>query len=575
MKTLRLLAPTVLASSLLLAACGGNDASTASSAPLAYAPADTPYVFGMLEPMPDEVIERFMDRGERMGEIYATQFQKLRGEMARKDDDARTTRFMEALATEFEGKSMRESIALFGVDGHQRMAFYGIGLAPVMRMELADPAALPALVGRIEAATGESLPSGEVDGQRYWAIDFGTNDAPLMLLAAVVGDQLVMAMSPNKPDDSTLRTLLGMTPPKASILDGDRLALLQQRHRFLPSMIGEIDSHRLLDTLAAPATPLETAFLSAMDSEKPAISAECRDEYGRLADLMPRIAFGYTRIDTVHMDQVSIIETAPSLATPLKTLRAPMPGMGAASENAAVSFGYSLKLGSIPALASQFATAVNSAPFQCESLDWLNQAAAEAPKAGNNPGIYMIAPAFSGIHLIIDDIAFGDDMKPSKLKGSLLVGSDNPQSLLGMAKQYVPQLSSLEVKTDGSLQKLELPAIPDLDIQLPTWVTATSNMLGIAFGAGADADIAARMKSDPVEQPLFVMGYDGALYAQMMQTVMKKAAADASSDEQRVEMEQTAALMSELYGEWLQHLGMRIDITDDGIAFTQRIRSAP
>jgi len=580
MTTRRLPAPTRLASSLLLtsallAACGGGDkTASADAAPLAFAPADTPYVFGMVEAMPGDVVERFMDRGDRMGELYAAQFKKLRAEMAKKGGDARTTKFVEALATEFEGKSLRESIALFGINGHQRMAFYGIGLAPVLRMELADPAALPALVGRIESKVGETLPSGEVNGQHYWAVDFGEKDAPLMMLAAVVGNQLVMALSPSQPDDTTLKTLLGLTPPKSSILDGERMSQLQQRHHFLPSMLGEIDSQRLLDTLAAPATPLETAFLSALHTEKPAISDECRGEYATLTGLLPRVAFGYTRLDVQHMDQVSIIETAPALSKPLKTLRAPMPGM-AASDDAAVSFGYSLRLGAIPALASQFATAVNSAPFQCESLDWLNQAAAEAPKAGNNPGIYMMAPAFSGVHLIVDDIAFDDEMKPSKLKGSLLVGSDNPQALLGMARRYVPQLSSLEVKTDGSLQKLDLPAIPDVDIQVPTWVTATSNMLGIAFGAGADADIAARMKSDPADQPLFVMGYDGALYMQFMQQVMKRAVEDAKSDEERAELEQTTAVVSQIYGEWFQHLGIRIDITDDGIAMTQNITSAP
>ncbi|MCB1559518.1 MAG: hypothetical protein KDI75_00205 [Xanthomonadales bacterium] len=576
MTTRRLLAPALLVAALLLAACGGKDETASNaSAPLAYAPAGTPYVFGMLEPMPDDVIERFMDRGERMGEIYANQFQRVRGELARKGGDERTGKFIEALAAEFEGKSLRESMALFGVDGHQRMAFYGIGLVPVLRMELADPAALPALIARMESRVGESLPTGKIADQGYWIIDFGEKDAPLMLLAAVIGEQLVITLSPSQPDDATLKTLLGMTPPSSSILDGQRLAQLQQRHHFLPSMIGEVDSQRLLDTLAGPATPLETAFLSALETEKPAFSRECRDEYGRLADLLPRVAFGFTRLDTSRMEQISIMETAASLATPLKTLRAPMPGMGAASADAAIDFGYSLKLGSIPALAGQFATAVNSAPFQCESLDWLNQAAAEAPKLGNNPGIYMAATVFSGTHLIIDDIAFGDDMKPSKLKGSLLVGSDNPQALLSMARQYVPQLSSLEVKTDGSLQKLDLPAIPDVDIQVPTWVTATHNMLGIAFGAGADADISARMKSDPAEQPLFVMGYDGAVYMKLMSTVMNKAAAEARSDEKREEIEQTAAMLDEIYGSWLQHVGVRIDITNDGIVFTQNIVSAP
>src|SRR5690606_17764475 len=176
---------------------------------------------------------------------------------------------------------------------------------------------------------------------------------------------------------------------------------------------------------------------------------------------------------------------------------------------------------------------------------------------------------------IVDDIAFDADIKPTKLKGSLLVGSDNPQSLLGMARQYVPQLSSLEVKTDGSLQKLELPTIPDVDIQVPTWVSATSNMLGIAFGAGADTDIAGRMKSDTAEQPLFVMGYNGALYAQLIQTVMEKSAAEAKDEATRQGVERTAALMTEIYGNWIRHFGMRLDITDKGIVMTQTITTAP
>src|SRR5690606_36859894 len=235
----------------------------------------------------------------------------------------------------------------------------------------------------------------------------------------------------SQPDDATLRTLLGLTPPESSVLDSGRLAQLQQRHGFLPLMIGEFDSRRLLDTLSAPATPLDAAFLDALDTEKPTISAECQDEYGKLATMVPRVAFGSTRMDAGFRDSIGIIETAPAMSTPLLTLRAPMPGMAYLNDDTAISIGYSLKHGAIPQLASQFAVAVNAAPFQCSSLDWLNQAAAEAPRLGNNPGIYAAAPVFNGVHLIVDDIAFDADIKPTKLKGSLPVGSDNPQSLLG------------------------------------------------------------------------------------------------------------------------------------------------
>ena len=111
----------------------------------------------------------------------------------------------------------------------------------------------------------------------------------------------------------------------------ERMSQLQQRHHFLPSMLGEIDSQRLLDTLAAPATPLETAFLSALHTEKPAISDECRGEYATLTGLLPRVAFGYTRLDVQHMDQVSItVARSTASATPATiTTIQPSTGSGA------------------------------------------------------------------------------------------------------------------------------------------------------------------------------------------------------------------------------------------------------
>jgi hypothetical protein len=54
----------------------------------------------------------------------------------------------------------------FGTDA--RMALYGIDLLPVMRVELADPAAFRALVKRLDQKAGQPLATLRIDEQDAW-----------------------------------------------------------------------------------------------------------------------------------------------------------------------------------------------------------------------------------------------------------------------------------------------------------------------------------------------------------------------------------------------------------------------
>ena len=46
-------------------------------------------------------------------------------------------------------------------------AFYGLGLAPVMRLQLNDPNAFEGFVGRLETAYGKKLDVASVGTQNY------------------------------------------------------------------------------------------------------------------------------------------------------------------------------------------------------------------------------------------------------------------------------------------------------------------------------------------------------------------------------------------------------------------------
>ena len=74
--------------SLGLAACGGGDdaatpqaADAAAGNPLlAHAPADTPYLFATLEPLPDDVLDHFIERFQPVLDEMQEQMQQALAE---------------------------------------------------------------------------------------------------------------------------------------------------------------------------------------------------------------------------------------------------------------------------------------------------------------------------------------------------------------------------------------------------------------------------------------------------------------------------------------------------------------
>src|SRR5690606_24252550 len=129
--------------------------------------------------------------------------------------------------------------------------------------------------------------------------------------------------------------------PARDLRDGAPLVALNRKYGFTPYASGYVDLGRLVAELTAPATPLETAFLAALEVEKPAVDETCRAEYAALAALVPRLAFGYTVLEPKRSHAVSHLELRSDIARDLQALRAPMPGVEAGSASLA-NFGVSL-----------------------------------------------------------------------------------------------------------------------------------------------------------------------------------------------------------------------------------------
>lgn len=538
------------------AAVGGPDA------PLAYVPADTPYVIANLDTLPRDKIDAWLRQSDTVMQMYRTQFDTLRAALEDKDPASPAVRWGKALDAEFRGKDVRQSVEMLGIDLQSRSAVYGIGLVPVARMTLADPGKLRAFIGRVETAAGEKLATGKAGDVDYW--QFTDDTAPLRAILALQGSHLVLTLAP-KGDDASLRTLLGLDKPAQSLADGGALPSLNAKYGYTPYATGYVDTTRLLKVFTGPATPLETAFLAALEIEKPQVDAVCQAEYDALAQVMPRLVFGYTELDVKRSVGVSHLELREDIARDLMTLRAPMPGLAAANDSL-FNFGISLKLAQLPPLVAKWAGAVQSAPWQCPSLAELNTAFAEGSVQLNNPAVFAAGPVFEGLHAIATRFSVPAPGAEPDFAGKLLIGSPSPKALLGLAQSMAPALASMQLQPDGQVQPL--PAMPGLPPSLPAHVAMTDTLLGIAVGAGEEATLAQAMTVNPAQQPLLVVGYSGAAFAQFFEQMQATMEASADDDAEREELRRSTELMKQVYG-MIRRIEMRVEFDETGIVFHQ------
>src|SRR5690242_19779235 len=176
---------------LLLAGCGKK--TVEDTAPLSFAPADTPYLYANFKPLPDDVRQAWNKHANAMFSYSADSYRKLANLVRTKSPEAAAE--LDAVSAELaKAKSLQQFSKETGISQQAHYALYGIGVAPVLRIELADPAAFLAFNERIEKRIGHPFKTAMLDGQKYSVNAYGSDK--LRWLAAIEGNQVVMTVAP-------------------------------------------------------------------------------------------------------------------------------------------------------------------------------------------------------------------------------------------------------------------------------------------------------------------------------------------------------------------------------------------
>ncbi len=558
----RLLRTAVLGGLLALAACGKKEEDTS---PLGFVPADTPFVIANTEAVPEATRAAWSRQMQAAWPVIIGLYEQMLATPTPDDADPRvqTARNVaKALIDEIKPRNTPEKWAEIGLGMASRGAFYGVGLVPVMRVELGDADAFRAMIARVEASSGAKLGTLDVGGQQVWTIDIDK----VRGLIAIQDKHLVASLLPVNAEDALVRGVLGLDKPEQNLAGTEALAKLGKDEGYTPYGSGWVDLRRVVALL--DKDPGYRAFAKLVTETPVPIDDVCRAELDGVVAQMPRIVFGYTRFEPTHMDMTTRLDLAAPIAQSLQTLSVPPPG-SAAPAGALYDIALSMPVLKLKDFALARIEPVVASPFKCAAFaDWNTQAVELKQQLSQ----FVPPPLsdFTGLRLTLDRLAWPADGEPD-VAARLLVASSNPAAIVGMAQLAVPALAELKLAADGKPVKLPEGLIPDSMGYAPD-VSVAMNDKALAFATG-DGDLPGYLSAATASDgQLMRVNYTGAFYTLMGDLMTRFSAMLPEKD--RANLEQQRELYA-LYAQWFKHFDIHVNATSKGLEIVQTVELAP
>lgn len=510
MKTKLSLAVTAaLLSAGMLTGCSDDNESTSAAtqeeapknnaAPmLKYIPADSPYFMATREAMPEQ--DAF-DRYQRMQPKASIEssLDELRETLPEIDDEVMHSLMavLIAMSEELVDVETLDDVHALGLKMNPQAALYGLGVLPVLRMQLQDEDAFRETLQRILTKADINLSTATTNDTEYWVL---TPEGPVKAILAIDDQQLLVSVVPQNASDELLAQVLGNTLPDSSIGDTDALAELEKRHGFTPYGAGKIDSSRLLNELSTPTHSGTQALMEAVDAEQLDLSA-CQADIDRITNRFPGLVMGSRENDLDRMEMNLILETDEDIVSDLRTLTTQVPGLG--STEGMASYGLGLNMPLLVQTVQKYAQEVRQNPFSCDELQDLNSSWNEINMAINNPITMMIGQSLSGFRARINSLTMTDG-EPT-MTGLLTLASQNPLSLLSAASSFAPELGTLGLEPGGEAKQVESMMLPPEAPELYAAMSDTAIVLGA--GISDSATLQKELEAPASERNLLVHGH--------------------------------------------------------------------
>lgn len=554
------------ACALAVSACGKSDEEKEPASPLTdtagllrYVPADTPYVFGTLAPLPDEFMDRVEPRLDRLLAAYSRMLGAAVSDgLAESEGDSKEAEKIESVVQELRSLMSLEGLREAGVTRESTFIVYGNGLLPVARVALSDGSLFDDALTRIEAKAGEQLPVAEIDGMPYRFVE----DEGNRLIIATAGDQLVLTVLPDNLDEDALARLLGLKLPETNIAQTGELLDIAKEYGYMHEYVGLVDTVRLADTFIEEPRGLDALLLDMAGYDAGALTDACKSEFRSLATIAPRIVTGYREVSAEKIRSVAVVELRDDVAAEVTAFVSPVPGLGTTYEGL-FSFGMSLNVQAIRAFFDSRVASLRENPWECEHLVDLQDGLFAAHEQAQAQPVPPVVYDFHGFLAIVDELEGFDPSKkqpPESIDASFLLAIDNAQGLLMLGQAFIPQLAELSIEPDGKAHAFELPDMGSGAQK--AWVALEEAAIALSVSEDGETALPALLVAEVVTPPPFLsMGLDGEQYYKLIGDAMRESDDDEMSEEMRAAVSDVLAVAAEFY----ERLQVDVTFTARGI----------
>ena len=552
--------------SLTIVACTDSTDETTSAtawdpALLKYVPADTPYVFAKLEPLPDEVADKLEPMIDAVLRFYPGALRTIVEFSAKSEDKDRLTEDAVAALDEFFGLWSIEGLRSVGIERDSRMVFYGVGLLPVMRITLSDGNLLDAAIARFEEKAKGSISVATIDGHLYRYV----GDEKGRLIIAIIDDEFVLSIVPTNLPDDLLKSVLGLTLPSSNIADSGELQTIIEDNNFLSHSVGLVDIERIVATFLDDQTGVNQELLALMEYDSSNLDDVCKVEIREMSRIATRIVTGYTGMSVDRFVSNTILEVRSDIAAGLTTLPAPVPGLGS-EQGGMFAFGMSIDLFAARTFYTERLDAMDADPYECELFADLQQGVEQGRQVLNRP-IPPIVYGLQGFLAVVEDIQgmdLANGQPPTSADLRVLVSTDNAAGLLAMGAMFSPEIAGLDIQADGKPVKFEpqqLAGVVDA-----AYVAMTDNALAISIGQGTEARLGEMLSATINEpHPFMSMEMDAARYYDFVANSM--VIEDDDEDETPREVKAAMSEATAVVGKIFSRMKFRIEFTERGVEF--------
>lgn len=554
---------------------------------LDYVPADSPYVFASIAPLPDAVFDKLDPKIDRILQSYETLLREIAGMAIEKSaddgDDSEDAEKAAAVIAELSSLMSVDGLRAAGFDRKSTAVFYGNGLLPVLRIEVSDGALFESALSRIEEKAGEKMDVATIAGSpvRYVV----AKDAKV--LVSIHEKQVVISVAPAAFSDKQIAELLGLSPPKSSISDSGVLRSIASEYGFNDYFIGYIDIEGIVETVTGGASGLDADLISMLEDLDDADDADdaddsfgsvkqdelsdvCRAEIRSMAGVMPRIVMGYTNISPQRFDSQFIIELRDDIAISLTALTAPVPGLGG-DPGGLMSFGMSIDVMAMRNFYEAQLDALEADPFLCDAFADLQAGIEQGRMALQQPVPPMVYD-FRGFVGVIKDIEGLDMAKrtpPTSVDGRFLLAMDNVSALVSFGAMLSPELAGLDLQPDGEPLQLDMPQAQMLGGDV--FVAMTDDALALSVGDGAETELARMLTADATDNGTFLsFSMDAARYYTFIGEAMALSEPDdenAMSPEFQAAMQDMMLVIADIY----DRMFVDVRFTEKGIVIDSSV----